>query len=178
MSAELQFRILSKLVGGTKAARSLGVNVGEGCRVYSCSIASERWLLTIGNNVTISIGVEFLTHDGTGWLYVDGRGRRYRYAPIIVGDNCFVGARSVIMPGVVIANDSVVAAGSVVTKSVPAGSIVGGNPAVVIGSTKDLLEKVRTWPAEADRTGRTYRESVDSIVDETPKEYMRQRSAQ
>ncbi len=51
-----------------------------------------------------------------------------------IGRRCFIGARSMIMPGVVIGDGCVVAAGSVVTKDVPAGSIVAGNPAKVIRS--------------------------------------------
>lgn len=51
-----------------------------------------------------------------------------------IGKNCFIGARSIILPGVTIGDSVIVAAGSVVTKDVPKNCIVAGNPAVVIKS--------------------------------------------
>jgi serine acetyltransferase len=70
-----------------------------------------------------------------------------------------------VMPGVRIGSDSVVAAGAVVTKSVPAGSIVGGVPAKVIGQTSDLMAKIAAWPAEDDKRGRTAAERIASIAE-------------
>ena len=61
-----------------------------------------------------------------------------------IGNNVFIGAKSIIMYGVNIGNNVVVAAGSVVTKDVPDGSIVGGNPAKIIGSFDELKEKRRS----------------------------------
>lgn len=160
-----QFAILARIVGGDVAARSLGVTVGSGCRVYSCRVASEYGMVSIGDDTTISVDVLFITHDGTGWLHRDERGRRYRYAPVRVGSRCFVGARATLLPGVEIGSDSVVAAGAVVTRSVPPGSIVGGVPARVIGRTADLLDRISTWPSEADRRGRTRAERIASIAE-------------
>lgn len=159
------FAVVSRIAGGDVAARSLGVTVGTGCRIYSCRVASEYSMVSIGDETTVSVDVLFVTHDGTGWLYRDERGRRYRYAPVTVGDRCFIGARAVLMPGVRIGSDSVVAAGAVVTQSVPAGSIVGGVPAKVIGRTSDLMAKIATWPAEGDKRGRTAAERVASIAE-------------
>ena len=159
------FAVVSRLAGGDVAARRLGVEVGSGCRIYSCRVASEYSMVSIGNDTTISVDVLFVTHDGTGWLYRDERGRRYRYAPVSVGDRCFIGARATLMPGVRIGSDSVVAAGAVVTKSVPAGSIVGGVPAKVIGRTSDLMAKIATWPAEDDKRGQTAAERIASIAE-------------
>ena len=78
----------------------------------------------------------------------EGR-RHYWLARIAIGSDVFVGARSVIMPGVRIGDRCIVAAGSVVTRSVPDGSIVGGNPARLIGSFDEFSTKVRqTWPQD------------------------------
>ena len=65
-----------------------------------------------------------LTHDRTRGLYLHTR----------IGRNCFIGGRSLIMPGVVIGDNCVVGAGSVVTRDVPPNSAVAGNPARVIRS--------------------------------------------
>lgn len=171
--AKWQFEILSRLVGGSKAARSIGVSVGQGCRIYSMDVASERWLVSIGDGVTVSVGVRFITHDGTGWLVRDDRGRRYRYAPIMVGNGSFIGAGSIILPGVSIGSNVVVAAGAVVTKSVPDGYVVGGNPARVLAVTDELLARIsQTWRAEVDISGATPRERISSIVDHKLKEAM------
>lgn len=65
-----------------------------------------------------------LTHDRTRGLYLHTR----------IGRNCFIGGRALILPGVEIGDGCVVGAGAVVTKSVPPGSIVAGNPATIIRS--------------------------------------------
>lgn len=142
-----RWRALSRIKGPVEAARELGVTIGEGCRIYSLQISSEWELLTIGDRVTVSSDVTFITHDGVGWLFPDEQGRRhYWLARIEIGDDVFVGAGSTIMPGVRIGNRCVVAAGSVVTKSVPDGSVVGGNPAKIIGTYDALATKVAEWP--------------------------------
>lgn len=84
----------------------------------------------IGEYTTITFGVAVLSHDMV---------RNYR-AHTIIGKNCFIGAHSIILPGVTIGDGSIVAAGSVVNRDVPAGCIVGGNPAKVL---REGIETVR-----------------------------------
>lgn len=112
---------------------------GDGCYIYSNIAKNEPYLITIGNNTTISGNVEFVTHDNSISKalpeYSDLFGR------ITIGQNCFIGARSVIMYGCTIADNVIVAAGSVVTKSIKDNNvIVGGNPARII-STWDKFSK-------------------------------------
>lgn len=118
---------------GVDYARYLGVKVGDNCRIYSLKFGTEPWLIEVGKNVTITSGVVLLTHDGSTWLINDQKGRRYLYRRIYIGDNVFIGINAIIMPGVRIESNVIVAAGSVVTKSIPSGKIVGGNPACIIG---------------------------------------------
>lgn len=73
--------------------------------------------------------------------------KRY-YGSITIGNNVMIGARSIVMYNVNIGHDVVIAAGSVVTKDIPDYSIVAGNPARVIGSTKDLLKKRLEYSGE------------------------------
>lgn len=142
-----RWRALSLTKGPAQAARELGVTVGEDCRIYSLSISSEWELLSIGDRVTVSSDVRFITHDGVGWLFHDDQGRRHYYlARIDIGSDVFIGAGSTIMPGVRIGDRCVVAAGSVVTRSVPDGAVVGGNPAKIISTYDQLSAKVATWP--------------------------------
>jgi acetyltransferase-like isoleucine patch superfamily enzyme len=76
----------------------------------------------VGAETWVAFGATILTHDRTRGLYLD----------TVVGERCFIGARSVVLPGVRIGDESIVAAGAVVTKDVPPRSIVAGNPATVI----------------------------------------------
>lgn len=133
--------ILKYLLPISSYAKVLGVKVGSNCRIYIKEFGSEPWLISIGNNVTITSGVKLLTHDGSTWLIRDKRGRRYFYAKITIGNNVFIGVNSLIMPGVIIGNNVIIGAGSVVTKSIPNGLIVAGNPARIIGEFKNFEDR-------------------------------------
>jgi acetyltransferase-like isoleucine patch superfamily enzyme len=76
----------------------------------------------VGAKTYIAFEVAILSHDMTRGLYLHTR----------IGKNCFIGARSIILPGVEIGDECIVASGSVVTKSVPPRCIVAGNPAQII----------------------------------------------
>lgn len=76
----------------------------------------------VGEESYIAFGVAILTHDLTRGVRVHTR----------VGRRCFIGARSIILPGITIGDESIVGAGSVVTRDVPPRSVVAGNPARVI----------------------------------------------
>lgn len=91
------------------------------------------WLISIGDETTITPGVTILAHDAStklriGYTIVE---------PVRIGRRVFVGANSLILPGVTVGDDAIIGAGSVVTDDVPAGSIAVGNPARVVGSTED-----------------------------------------
>src|SRR3954469_4051161 len=73
----------------------------------------------IGRYSVVTFGAAIVTHD-----YVNSRHRDVR-----IGDNCFIGAHAIVLPGVTIGSGSVVAAASVVARDVPPGSLVAGNPA-------------------------------------------------
>lgn len=63
----------------------------------------------------------------------------------MIGNYVYIGTGALIMPGVTIGDNSLIAAGSVVTKSIPAGSVAAGNPARVLCSVEDYYERNRKW---------------------------------
>ncbi|MDI9948782.1 acyltransferase [Rhodococcus sp. IEGM 1305] len=168
----IKFRALKSLKGPVVAARAAGCTVGQGCRLYSDISTNEPWLVSIGDRVTISSGVNFVTHDGSGWLHRDEKGRRYRIAPIEIGSDVFVGLGATIMPGVKIGDRCVVGSGSVVTKSIPSGHVVAGNPARIVTTWKDFIARVDKWPTESDMVGDNRRDQVDSITEKEFRPFM------
>lgn len=92
--------------------------------------------VTIGNNVMVGPRVGFYTAGHP--IVADIRIEDLEFgSPIVVGDNVWIGGSAVILPGVTIGKNAIVGAGAVVTKDVPANSIVGGNPAKVIRMIND-----------------------------------------
>ena len=160
-------RLSTLLRGKEGAARAAGVSIGRGCRILSDIATTEPWLVSIGDRVTISTNVQIVTHDGSGWLIRDEGGRRFRFAPVKIGSNVFVGAGVIILPGVSIGDNCVIGAGSVVAKSVTSGSIVVGNPARLVDSWDNFSSKVSGWHSASDMKGGTYRERVESVTDES-----------
>lgn len=162
--------LLRRLLGHERYGRRIGVNIGRDCRILSSNFGTEPFLISIGDRVTVSFNVTFLTHDGASWLIRDERGRRYVYRRVKVGNDCFIGAGAILMPGVEIGDNAIVAAGAVVTKSVPEGSIVAGVPARLIGHYVDFRDRVLTMPSNADLAHiADFRERVLAAIDETPR---------
>ena len=112
-----------------KYARKIGVKVGNECRFTgNPRWGSEPWLIQVENHVLLSAEVNFITHDAGTFLFRDTEEYKdvFKFAPIVIHDNCFIGMRSTLLPGIEIGPNSVVAAGSVVTRSVPPGEVWGG----------------------------------------------------
>lgn len=94
-------------------------------------LASEK--ITIGNNTALAYQVTILTSANPNGLYSKlVRVYPQLKKPVIIGNDCWIGARATILPGVTIGNYCVVAAGSVVNKNVPDYTVVAGVPAKVI----------------------------------------------
>ena len=159
-----------RLVGGNiLAARAQGVTIGKDCRIYSRQFGGEPWLVTIGDHVDVSTNVEFITHDGTGWLISDERGRRHHFAPITVGNNVYIGSHTIILPGVTIGSSVIIGAGSLVNQSIPDNCVVTGSPIKYRMSFEDFKQwALARHKSDADMVGKTRRERIDSIVDRHP----------
>jgi len=123
--------------------RRQGLTYGEGCRFTTLpSWGSEPYLITIGNHVGFAGDVTFITHDGGTWVFRDQE--RYRkvikYGRITIKDNCVIGERVIILPGVTIGPNSVVSAGSVVSRNIPPGVLAAGNPAKPVMTIQQYAE--------------------------------------
>jgi acetyltransferase-like isoleucine patch superfamily enzyme len=122
-------------------ARQIGMKVGEGCRLYSLQVRSEAELVELGDNVIVSGEVMFITHDGSVFTALDRfPGINGHYGRIRIGNNCFIGMRATIMPGVELGDRCVVAAGAIVMDSFPANSVIAGNPATTVCPTSMYME--------------------------------------
>lgn len=121
------------------------MKIGKNCLICTpIHPHRDNGLLEIMDDVVISTGVEFVLHDFSASRVV--KGTSYMFGKITIGNNSFIGARSVIMYGVELADNTIVAAGSVVTKSFRDGNIViGGNPARIIGTWEHLRSKVEMY---------------------------------
>lgn len=127
-------------------ARRLGVQVGRDCRILGNALAifgSEPYLVSVGDHVTITNGVQFVTHDGGVWVFRKEDPEIDVFGRIRVGNNVFIGVRTIILPGVTIGDNCVIGAGSVVTRDVPSETVAAGVPARVICSLTEYREKVR-----------------------------------
>ncbi len=107
--------------------------IGEDTIVGEGAVLDGRDRLIIGNHVAIASQVMVYNSEHM----IDDPDFKAICEPVIIKDYVFIGPRSIILPGVTIETGAVVAAGAVVTKSVPAFTIVGGVPAKVIGERKN-----------------------------------------
>ena len=102
------------------------MDIGEGTMISSSAKLDKTNPrgIHIGKYSVVSFGAAILTHD---WV-------NNRMKDVHIGDNCFIGAHSIVLAGVTIGDNCIVGASSLVARNVPAGSLVTGNPARVVES--------------------------------------------
>lgn len=142
------------------AESGLFAGFGKNCRWCSRTIPEEPYMVKLHDNVVISAKVNFITHDVINDMLARKIGANpgeqlseYYMGTIEIFDNVAIGSDSTILYNTRIGPNAIIAAGSVVTKNVPEGAIVGGNPARIIGKTDDLLakrKKLKDMPLDRD----------------------------
>lgn len=113
-----------------------GLSVGDGSTIGWFSLLDARGGIAIGNSVSIASYVKLITgsHD------IQSRDFRAEFSPIVVEDYAVIFTGAIVNPGVRIGKGAVVASGAVVTRDVPAYSVVAGAPAKVIGERSEDLD--------------------------------------
>ena len=128
--------------------RSLGVKIGRNVSIIGpvspVIFSSEPYLVSIGDNTTISFDVVFVTHDASTRVIrhlPDGNPETVIYGQIEVGSNCFIGCRTTILPNVKIGDNSIIGACSLVNRDIPSNVVAAGNPCKVICTLDDYRMK-------------------------------------
>lgn len=133
--------IIAKLRGTTDidTLKKKGLTVGENVFVNFGSIIDESFcfLIEIGNNVTLAPNVHILAHDASTKKFLGFT----KVGAVTIGNNVFLGAGTIVLPGVNVGDNVVVGAGSVVTHDIPSNSLAVGNPCRVINSCDEYLNK-------------------------------------
>lgn len=117
----------------------LGMKVGENFQRLNGVILdpSHCWLIDIGDNVTMAPRVHILCHDASMKAFLGYT----KIGRVTIGNNVFIGAETVILPGVKIGNNVIVGANSTVTHDVLDNSVVAGSPAKMISTLDEYLKK-------------------------------------
>lgn len=132
----------------------LGLNVGENFAMLDDVYIdpSHVWLISIGDDVTLAPHAQILAHDASTKRHVG----MTRLGKVIIGDRVFIGASSIVMPGVTIGSDVIIGAGSIVTRDIPSGVVAAGNPARVRCTIREFLERRKEEMGILPNFGREY----------------------
>ena len=147
-----QYSVIDEL---KKKGLTVGTNfhMQEGCIIdgsHSCHIE-------IGNNVSLAPNVHILAHDASTWWFL----QYTRIMNTTIGNKVFIGAGSIIMPGVTVGNEVIIGAGSVVTKDVPDNSVYAGNPAKFLMHTNDYIARERAKMNTENTFGEEFSEATN-----------------
>lgn len=139
MIKELLYRLRGEYT--TEKLISMGMKVGKNFnRLHGVILdPGHCWLIEIGDNVTMAPRVHILCHDASTKQFLNYT----KIGRVTIGDNVFIGAESVVLPGVTIGSNVIIGANSTVTHDIPDNSVVAGSPARVICTLEAYLEKER-----------------------------------
>ena len=127
---------------------------GKNVELHTTELGTEPYLISIHDNVVCAANVRFINHDVSCYRMAHYLGIPNKEVDCVgsieLFENCFIGAYSILMPGCSVGKNSVIAAGSIVTKKVPEGQVWGGIPAKFIMTTdeyaKKVIQKSKSYP--------------------------------
>lgn len=140
---EIKRRFVKLYLSPEEYARYIGVNIGVCNLLQKGHWSTEPYLVTIGSHCQLT-NCRIHTHGGGNIIreiYPDFD----MFGKVVIGDWVYIGTGAQIMPGVTIEDHVLVAAGSIVTQSIPSGCIVAGNPARIVGHIEDYIERNIQW---------------------------------
>lgn len=155
---------------------SHGMKVGKNTNIYSAKTIDhgKPFLITIGNNVTISTNVTILTHDASPNVVGGGT----KLGKVSIGDNVFIGTGAIVLCNTRIGNNVVVGAGSVVTRDLPDNGVYAGSPAKWVCSIEEYrnkihklreerpdFSKIRPWNQWHDASKEDVQQMIDGLED-------------
>ena len=122
-----------------------GAHVGKNVDIVGdIHYSSEPYLISIGDNTTISFECALITHDAATRVIrnlPDQNPQTVIYGTIEIGENCFIGARTTILPNVKIGDNTIIGACSLVNKDIPSNVVAAGNPCEVICTLDEYINK-------------------------------------
>lgn len=149
---ELLYRLRGEFT--TEKLISMGMTVGKNFnRLHGVILdPGHCWLITIGDNVTMAPRVHILCHDASTKQHLGYT----KIGRVTIGDNVFIGAESVVLPGVTIGSNVIIGANSTMTHDIPENSVAVGSPARVICTLEEYLNKERSRMTSAPCYGEEY----------------------
>ena len=115
--------------------RKQGARIGNNCHLETMSFSTEPYLIEIGDHVAIANGTVFITHDGGIRCFRDEFFEDDVFGEIIIGNNVHIGINCTVLLNTIIGDNCIIGAGSVVRGRFPENSVIAGNPAKVIMNT-------------------------------------------
>ncbi len=149
---EILYRLRGEFT--TERLVSMGMTVGQNFKRLHGVILDPGhcWLIEIGDNVTMAPRVHILCHDASTKQFLNYT----KIGRVTIGNNVFIGAESVVLPGVTIGDNCIIGANSTVTHDIPSGTVAAGSPAQVICTTEEYLNKERKRMETAPCYGEEY----------------------
>jgi maltose O-acetyltransferase len=152
-------KIIKKVLGlptesNLEVLKKRGLKIGKNFKMLDGCIIDDShcWHIEIGDDVTLAPRVHILAHDASTKMHLNYT----RIRNVKIGDRVFIGAGSLILPGVIIGDNVIVGAGSVVTKSIPGNSVFAGKPAHFICSTDSYIIKMKNQMMAENCFGEEY----------------------
>jgi len=158
---ELLYRIRGEYT--TEKLISMGMKVGKGFKRLNGDILDPGhcWLIEIGDNVTMAPRVHVLCHDASTKQFLNYT----KIGRVTIGNNVFIGAESVILPGVNIGNNVIIGANATVTHDIPDNSVAVGSPARIICTLDEYIEKEKERMTSSPTYGEEYTLRGDVSMD-------------
>lgn len=131
-----------------------GLSIGRNCAILEDVFIdpSHVWHIVIGDDVTLASRVQIFAHDASTKRHFG----LTRLGKVAIGNRVFVGASTIILPGVTIGSDVIIGAGSIITEDIPSGVVAAGNPARVLCPLTEFLERRSAEMASVPNFGREY----------------------